>query len=103
MALASSAFNRALADEPWARERLAAHAGRTFAVRVGPLTSDFRIGSDGVLEAARHDQSRDLIVTLSPLNVPAFLANPARWNCPSTLLVNTNAPCGMRAAQRLST
>ncbi|HET8832873.1 MAG TPA: hypothetical protein VFN86_12430 [Casimicrobiaceae bacterium] len=80
MALASSAFNRALADEPWARERLAAHAGRTFAVRVGPLTSDFRIGSDGVLEAARHDQSRDLIVTLSPLNVPAFLANPARWN-----------------------
>ena len=80
MALASGAINRALADEPWARERLAAHAGRTFSVRVGPLTSDFRIGSDGALQAARHDEARDLVVTLSPFNVAAFLANPARWN-----------------------
>lgn len=80
MALASSAFNRALAGEPWARDRLAAHAGRTFSVRVGPLNSDFRIGGDGALEAARHDQVPHLIVSLSPFDAPAFLANPARWN-----------------------
>jgi ubiquinone biosynthesis protein UbiJ len=81
MALASAAFNRALAEEPWARERLAAHAGRTFSVRVGPLASDFRIGNDGALQAAHREEGpRDLVVSLSPFNVPAFLANPARWN-----------------------
>src|SRR6478609_9158747 len=81
MALASGAFNRVLADEPWARERLAAHAGRAFALRVGPLTSEFRIDGQGALEAApAAGTTPDLVVTLSPFNVPAFLANPARWN-----------------------
>jgi len=51
MALASGAFNRVLADEPWARDRLAAHAGRAFSLRVGPLTSGFRIDGQGALEA----------------------------------------------------
>ena len=81
MALASGAFNRVLADEPWARDRLAAHAGRAFSLRVGPLTSGFRIDGQGALEAAPAAGAKpDLVVTLSPFNVPAFLANPARWN-----------------------
>jgi len=81
MALASGAFNRVLADEPWARDRLAAHAGRAFSLRVGPLTSEFRIDGQGALEAAPAAGAKpDLVVTLSPFNVPAFLANPARWN-----------------------
>jgi len=81
MALASGAFNRVLADEPWARDRLAAHAGRAFSLRVGPLTSEFRIDGQGALEAVPAAGAKpDLVVTLSPFNVPAFLANPARWN-----------------------
>jgi ubiquinone biosynthesis protein UbiJ len=81
MALASGAFNRVLADEPWARDRLAAHAGRAFSLRVGPLTSEFRIDGQGALEAAPAAGAKpDLVVTLSPFNVPAYLANPARWN-----------------------
>jgi len=81
MALASSAVNRVLADEPWARERLAAHSGRTFSFRVGPLVTAFRIDSDGTLASASLvGTTPDLVLTLSPFNVPAFLADPKRWN-----------------------
>ena len=81
MALTSSAVNRVLADEPWARERLAAHAGRAFTLRVGPLVTGFRIDGEGTLATAPlAGTTPDLVVTLSPFNVPAFLANPARWN-----------------------
>jgi ubiquinone biosynthesis protein UbiJ len=81
MALASSAVNRVLADEPWARERLAAHSGRTFSFRVGPLVTGFRIDDDGTLaSAALVGATPDLVLTQSPFNVPAFLANPGRWD-----------------------
>jgi len=81
MALSSGAFNRVLADEPWARERLARHAGRAFSLRVGPLTTAFRIDGDGTLASAPVAGTKpDLVLTLSPFNVPAFLANPARWD-----------------------
>ena len=80
MALASGAFNRVLADEPWARDRLAVHAGRAFSLRVGPLTSEFRIDGQGALDEPAAGAKPYFVVTLSPFNVPAFLANPARWN-----------------------
>lgn len=81
MALTSSAVNRVLAGEPWARERLAAHAGRAFTLRVGPLVTGFRIDGEGTLESAPlAGTTPDLVLTLSPFNVPAFLASPARWN-----------------------
>ena len=40
MALANTAVNRMLANEPWARERLAPFAGRMFMVRARPSLSD---------------------------------------------------------------
>ena len=81
MALTSSAINRVLEREPWARERLAAHAGCAFSLRVGPLTTGFRIDDQGTLASSPlAGATPDLVLTLSPFNVPAFLANPARWN-----------------------
>ena len=81
MALANSAVNRMLADEPWARERLAPHAGRMFMVRVGPVATGFRIAADGSLDdAPLAGATPDLVLSLSPLNVPSFLADPGRWN-----------------------
>ena len=77
----AAAANRVLEHEPWARERLAAHAGRAFSVRVGPAVAAFRIGPDGYL--AREPlagSAPDLALTLSPFNVPAMLANPSRWS-----------------------
>lgn len=81
MALTELAVNRVLNDEPWARERLAAHAGRAFMLRMGPLTSGFRIDARGVLESAPlAGATPDLVLSLSPLDAPAFLADPRRWN-----------------------
>jgi ubiquinone biosynthesis protein UbiJ len=81
MALTNAAVNRKLVDEPWARDRLAAHAGRAFVVRVGPVTGGFRIGERGALERAPlAGATPDLVLSLSPFNVPAFLADPSRWN-----------------------
>jgi ubiquinone biosynthesis protein UbiJ len=81
MALTNAVANRMLADEPWARARLAGHAGRAFMLRAGPMTLGFRIDENGSLERAPLvGVTPDLVLSLSPLNGPALLANPARWN-----------------------
>lgn len=81
MTLTTAGVNRLLAQEPWARERLAAFAGRVFMLRVGPVTAGFRIDPQGRLESAPlAGATPDLVLTLSPFNVPAFLADPRRWN-----------------------
>jgi ubiquinone biosynthesis protein UbiJ len=81
MQLTAAAVNRLLEREPWARERLVAFAGRAFTVRVGPVTSGFRIDTRGLLESAPlAGTTPDLVLALSPFNVPAMLADPRRWN-----------------------
>ena len=76
----ASAFNRAIDRAPWAREKLVPYAGRTFALTVGPLSSTLRIAADGRVEAAAGASVPDVNLSVSPLTVPSFLANPARWN-----------------------
>lgn len=86
MSLAARTLNRWLESEPWARERLAAHAGRSFAIDVGPSEHRFAIAADGTLAVGTlADETSaptppDLRLRLSPLAVPAFLADPARWD-----------------------
>ena len=81
VAFTTAAANRLLDQEPWARARLAAFAGRAFMLRVGPLTAGFRIDPRGLLESAPLSGSTpDLVLTVSPFNVPAMLADPRRWN-----------------------
>jgi len=81
VSISNAAVNRLIAHESWARDRLAAHAGRVFMVRVGPLTGGFRVAASGLLESAPlAGATPDLVVTISPLDVPAFLADPRRWN-----------------------
>lgn len=80
-ALAPALVNRALEHEGWAQASLAAHAGRTFAVAVGPVATRLRIDATGKIEAAARDGSHpDVTLAISPLAVPAFLANPKRWD-----------------------
>jgi len=79
--VASELANRTLGREAWAREKLAAHSGRVFTVGVGAATAGLRIGADGVLESASLDGvTPDLRLTISPLRLPAFLADPRMWN-----------------------
>jgi ubiquinone biosynthesis protein UbiJ len=72
--------NRILDEEAWAREKLAPFAGRVFTLSVGPLLTRFAITADGRLDRAPATAQVDLGLVVSPLSIPSFLANPARWN-----------------------
>ncbi|HEY8243364.1 MAG TPA: hypothetical protein VII68_07895 [Casimicrobiaceae bacterium] len=78
-ALAAEAANRALHGETWARDQLAAHAGRVVAVVSGPLAAAFTIQDDGTFSAAPAGAVADLTLTVSPLALPALAAEPSRW------------------------
>jgi ubiquinone biosynthesis protein UbiJ len=76
--LALDAVNRALERESWAREKLAAHAGRTVRFRSGPIERTIAIEASGrLVEGA---SKPDLTLSVSPLHVPALLATPERWS-----------------------
>ena len=80
-ALPAALANRVLGREAWARACLAAHAGRVFAVAVGPLVTPMRIDESGAIAPRRTaDGPPDLKLTLSPLAVPSLLADPTRWD-----------------------
>ena len=80
-AIPAALANRVLARESWARSSLAAHAGRTFTVAVGPIETTMRIEASGAIEPAPSSSATpDLKLTLSPLTVPSFLADPTRWD-----------------------
>ena len=72
--------NRALEREAWARERLAAHAGRRVTLAVGPFVAPFAIDASGLIDAEPAPGAPDLRLSVSPLTLPAFLAAPARWD-----------------------
>jgi ubiquinone biosynthesis protein UbiJ len=78
MNLAADAVNRTLERETWARERLAAHAGRTVRIVVGPARAAFAIDTGGQLREAT--AAPDLTLNVSPLRLPALLAQPGRWS-----------------------
>jgi ubiquinone biosynthesis accessory factor UbiJ len=80
-AIPGAIANRMLEREAWARQRLSAHAGKVFVVAVRPAATAFAIDETGRLSSALPaDGAPDLTVRVSPLDLPAFLANPARWD-----------------------
>ncbi len=77
MNLATEVLNRTLDRETWARDRLAAHSGRTMRIVVGPARVDYAIDDRGRLLDAT--AAPDLTLTISPLRLPGLLAQPGRW------------------------
>jgi ubiquinone biosynthesis protein UbiJ len=78
MSIAENVINRALERADWAREKLAAHAGRSVRLRSGPIERTFSIDAAGRLGAG--ESPADLTLTISPLRLPGLLAAPERWN-----------------------
>lgn len=80
-AIPGAVANRMLEREAWARERLSAHAGRAFAIAVGPLNATLSVAASGLIDSTPGTaRAPDLTLRLSPFDVPAFLADPARWD-----------------------
>jgi ubiquinone biosynthesis protein UbiJ len=84
---AATLANRALAREDWARERLAAHAGRKLRIVAGPAALTLAINADGSF--ADSEEEPDLTLTIPALRLPALMARPERWN---ELVVATGDP-----------
>ena len=70
--------NRLLEREDWARERLAAHAGRAVRIICGPMASTLSFAPSGMLAPAHGVP--DLTLSIPPLKVPTLLAHPERWS-----------------------
>jgi len=80
-AIPAALANRVLGRESWARACLAAHAGRVFAIVVGPVATSMRIDATGTIEASPPPAGPpDLMLAMSPLSVPSLLADPTRWD-----------------------
>jgi ubiquinone biosynthesis protein UbiJ len=80
-ALPGAVANHFLAREQWARERLGAHAGRVFVLAASALSATFTIDAGGSLDSALGArEGADATLRVSPLAVPALLADPARWD-----------------------
>ena len=92
MTLAADVINRVLERESWARERLVAHAGRTVQIDIGPASRTLFIAADGRFSDS--EAVPDLTLTISPLRLPALLAQPERWN----QLVAAKGDAGLNAA-----
>ena len=77
---APAAINHVLRSAPLALERLARHAGRTVAFRVGPARLALTVQTTGEVTAAVPQAVPDLEVRISPFLLPRLLAREeAAW------------------------
>jgi ubiquinone biosynthesis protein UbiJ len=72
--------NRMLRQQDWARARLAPFASRTLDLTIGPMHARWIIDAGGAFAAGPAGALADLSLSISPLAVPALLADPSRWN-----------------------
>jgi ubiquinone biosynthesis protein UbiJ len=80
-AIPEAIARRLLHRETWARQRLSAHGGRVFVIAVGPAATALAIDASGMVESTTlAGRAPDLTLTLSPLQLPGFLADPANWD-----------------------
>ena len=99
-ALGERVANRLIENEEWAREKLRAHAGRSFLVRSGPIATAFLIRIEGTLDALpARGTTPDVELQLSPLDIPTLLAHPDRWD---TLVSSSGDPAVIATIRELA-
>lgn len=67
-------INHLLAPEPWAREKLARHAGKTALFDAGVIALRLRVTADGMVESAG-DASPDVTIRASMADLPLIAQN----------------------------
>lgn len=77
-ALAPSVINHLLADEPWAREQLAKHAGKTAVIDAGVAVVRFAVAADGTVEAAAEESQASVTVRIKPADLPLLMQDSER-------------------------
>ncbi len=63
----AATFNHLLQTQPWSRERLQRHAGKTLRVNLPPLLLLLAVDDNGMISAAPHGAEPDATLGVSPL------------------------------------
>jgi ubiquinone biosynthesis protein UbiJ len=69
-AIVPATINHLLAQEPWARDKLARHAGKVVAFDAGMAVLRLRIASDGLVEPALPEQAADVTIRAKLADLP---------------------------------
>lgn len=68
-------INHLLAPEPWAREKLARHSGKTAVFDAGLLSLRLKIAADGMVETAAADAVPDVTIRARMADLPLMAQN----------------------------
>ena len=71
----SAAINHLLAREPWAREKLARHAGKVALFDAGVMSLRLKAAADGMVEAAGSDEPQNVTIRVKLSDLPLILQN----------------------------
>lgn len=71
-------INHLLAQEPWARQQLALHAGKLACIDTGAVALRLRVDSAGMLETAPADVPANVTIRVKLSDVPLILQNRER-------------------------
>ncbi|MEO6352724.1 MAG: SCP2 sterol-binding domain-containing protein, partial [Burkholderiaceae bacterium] len=74
-AILPAAINHLLAQEPWARDKLAAHAGKVACFDVGLFSIRFKVASGGMLESAAPELPVNVTIRAQLADLPLMLQN----------------------------
>lgn len=75
---ASAAINHLLAQEPWARQALQRHAGKTAAIDAGAVALRLRVTADGYLEPAPAEEAARVTIRVKLSDLPLIAQNRER-------------------------
>lgn len=71
----SATINHLLAREPWARERLARHAGKVALFDAGVVSLRLKAAADGMLQAAGADEQQNVTIRIKLSDLPLIMQN----------------------------
>jgi ubiquinone biosynthesis protein UbiJ len=76
--LVSAGINHLLAQEPWAINKLVAHAGKIACLDAGTVRIKLKVAADGLVEAAAHDAVPAVTIRAKVSDLPLILQNRER-------------------------
>jgi len=75
---AAAVVNHLLAQEPWARQKLLAHAGKLACIDLGALQLRLQVAADGYVQDAPAEQAADVTLRIKLSDLPLIVANRER-------------------------
>lgn len=73
-----AAINHLLAQEAWARDALALHAGKDACIDAGTVSLRVRVTADGMLEASNSDEPASVTIRVKLADLPLIAQNRER-------------------------